>query len=114
MIKTLIKFWDILFYDDIKDITELNDLRKNKHTRGIKSKCYYCDELVRIDGPGEDLSISKDEYHCDNCTDIYDDNLQDYRDDTSQRGSIVECFYCGTGIRIDGDKTSANSTFSFK
>lgn len=99
----LVYCFNIIFGDTIDDIPTPDDLRLKIGDRGVITKCFYCNAPVRIDGNNGDYNtIPHEEYHCHLCVDIYEGNCSDYREDTTQRGNIIECHYCGTELLVDG------------
>ena len=105
----LIKLYKFMIWDEIDDIPVADDLRSKLDERGVITECFYCKNPIRIDGDNGDYNtIPHDGYHCNLCEDIYEGNCSDYREDTTQRGNIIECYYCGTAMLIDGDNNPLN------
>ena len=103
MFETLLKYFRIFVHDKIDNIPVDNDLRTDFTKRGYETKCFYCNVSIRVDGHHKDnTSDLKEEHHCEQCVDIYNGQCFDYREDDSQRGNIIECYYCGTYLLVDG------------
>lgn len=56
------------FVEEIDDVTSENDLREDRTKRGMMVNCYYCGDVIRIDGEGKDYQRTIPEDHCSDCT----------------------------------------------
>jgi len=61
-------------------------------------------EIIQASNKEAFMKFTPAEYHEDEVEEIDDiPQSDDYREDDKERGIIVNCFYCGTCIRVDGD-----------
>jgi len=61
-------------------------------------------EIIQASNKEAFMKFTPAEYVEDEVEDIDDiPQSNDYREDDKERGIIINCFYCGTCIRVDGD-----------